>query len=95
MRDAGEDGVAGCVELVHDLDAEAVLFERDDRVRDGPVVGEGCESLRGLARAHAVGSFINAGSPSTTSWAACSDMGGRFGATQVSCPRRMPVIVRR
>ena len=50
--DAGEDGFARGVQVVDDLDAESVLLERDDGVRERLLVGQCGEAVGCMGRAH-------------------------------------------
>ena len=45
VGDPGKDRIARLIEIVDDLDAEAVLLERDDRVCERPLVGQRREGI--------------------------------------------------
>ena len=52
MRDAGQDGRAGGLEIVDDLDAEPVLPERDDGRGERVLVGQRGEAVGCFGQAH-------------------------------------------
>jgi hypothetical protein len=52
LRDAGQDHRARGGQVVHHLDAEPVLLERDDGRGQGALVGQRGEAVRGFGHAH-------------------------------------------